>query len=278
LSINLPGTGAINDVQRGIMAERTEAAGYTGTARSLHWLILLLLIIQFTIGWLMPDIKRDTPVTTLIGLHFSFGILILAIAIVRLGYRLSYGEPRPEDGIPPWQTTSARIIHWLLYLLLFVVPLTAFLVLCAAQRELSDSPESEGEELTQIYVERGIDRALAVQVAEELMAKDALKAHARDELGISEVTTARPIQAAFTSALTFAVGAALPLLMVIISPIGAIVPAVAVASLAFLALLGAVGAKAGGANIVKGMARVTFWGALAMGATAVIGKLFGNVV
>jgi len=108
------------------MSERT-AAGYTGIARSLHWLILLLLIVQFTIAWLMPDIKRDTPVTTLIGLHFSFGTLILAIAIVRLIYRLSHGEPRPEDGIPPWQTTSARIIHWLLYLLLFLVPVLGWI-------------------------------------------------------------------------------------------------------------------------------------------------------
>jgi len=109
------------------MAERTEAAGYTGTARSLHWLILLLLIIQFTIGWLMPDIKRDTPVTTLIGLHFSFGILILVIAVIRLVYRLTHGEPRPEDGVPPWQTASARIIHWLLYLLLFLVPVLGWM-------------------------------------------------------------------------------------------------------------------------------------------------------
>jgi cytochrome b561 len=108
------------------MVERT-GTDYSGVARSLHWLILLLLIIQFTIGWLMPDIKRDTPVTTLIGLHFSFGTLILAIAIVRLGYRLSHGEPRPEDGIPPWQTTSARIIHWLLYLLLFLVPVLGWI-------------------------------------------------------------------------------------------------------------------------------------------------------
>ena len=150
--------------------------------------------------------------------------------------------------------------------------------LAREQKELSNSPESEREELTQIYIDRGIDRALAARVAEQLMAKNALKAHARDELGISEVTTARPIQAAFTSALTFGVGAALPLLMVITFPLGAVVPAVAVASLAFLALLGAVGAKAGGANVLKAMARVTFWGALAMAVTAAIGKLFGTII
>ena len=104
------------------MPERI-GAGYTTTARTLHWLILALLIVQFAIGWLMPDIKRDTPVTTLIGLHFSFGVLILLVAIIRLGYRASHGEPPPADGIPPWQMTSARILHWLLYLLLFVIPI-----------------------------------------------------------------------------------------------------------------------------------------------------------
>ena len=101
--------------------------GYTGTARTLHWAILVLLMVQFTLGWLMPDIKRDTPVTTLIGLHFSFGALILLVAIVRLGYRASHGEPPPADGIPPWQMSSARVIHWLLYLLLFVVPILGWI-------------------------------------------------------------------------------------------------------------------------------------------------------
>src|SRR5690242_2786370 len=89
------------------MVERA-GAGYTTAARTLHWLILALLIIQFALGWLMPDIKRDTPVTTLIGLHFSFGALILVVAVIRLGYRATQGEPPPEDGIPPWQTASWR--------------------------------------------------------------------------------------------------------------------------------------------------------------------------
>jgi VIT1/CCC1 family predicted Fe2+/Mn2+ transporter len=145
-------------------------------------------------------------------------------------------------------------------------------------KELADTPEFEREELAQIYVDRGVEHELAVKVADQLMAKDALGAHARDELGISEITTARPVQAALTSAATFAVGAAMPLLMVHIAPAGNLVPIVAVASLGFLALLGAVGAKAGGADIVKATARVTFWGALAMAATAGIGKLFGAVV
>jgi VIT1/CCC1 family predicted Fe2+/Mn2+ transporter len=146
------------------------------------------------------------------------------------------------------------------------------------RKELSDNVESEKEELAQIYVKRGLEPALARQVAQQLMAKDALTAHARDELGISEITTARPVQAALTSALTFSVGAALPLLMVVISPIGAIVPMVGAASLGFLALLGAIGARAGGANVLRATARVTFWGALAMALTAGIGKVFGTVV
>ena len=110
------------------------------------------------------------------------------------------------------------------------------------------------------------------------MAKDALGAHARDELGISEITTARPIQAALTSAATFAIGAAMPLLMVVVSPANALVPTVSAASLGFLALLGAIGARAGGAKVVRATARVTFWGALAMALTAGIGKMFGTVV
>jgi VIT1/CCC1 family predicted Fe2+/Mn2+ transporter len=110
------------------------------------------------------------------------------------------------------------------------------------------------------------------------MAKDALAAHARDELGISEITTARPIQAALTSAATFSVGAAMPLLAVLVSPTGWLVPIVSAASLLFLALLGAIGAKAGGANVLRATARVTFWGALAMALTAGIGALFGTVV
>ena len=144
--------------------------------------------------------------------------------------------------------------------------------------ELATDVEFEREELAQIYVERGLDAALAREVARQLMAKDALAAHARDELGISEITTARPVQAAFTSAATFSVGAALPLLMVLVSPAGFLVPAVSIASLGFLALLGAIGARAGGAGVVRATIRVTFWGALAMALTAGVGKLFGTVV
>ena len=150
--------------------------------------------------------------------------------------------------------------------------------LARERRELGENVAFEREELAQIYVKRGVDHELAIKVADQLMAKDALGAHARDELGISEITTARPVQAALTSAATFAVGAAMPLLMVLIAPTGKLVPIVSVASLGFLALLGAVGAKAGGADVVKATARVTFWGALAMAATAGIGKLFGAVV
>ena len=102
-------------------------AGYTGTAKALHWLIVLLLIAQFVFAWTMPGIRRDTPVSTLIGLHFTFGVVILAVAIVRLLWRMTHGEPKPEDGVPPWQTASARIVHWLLYTLLFVVPLLGWI-------------------------------------------------------------------------------------------------------------------------------------------------------
>ena len=150
--------------------------------------------------------------------------------------------------------------------------------LARERKELSENMGFEREELADIYVKRGVDPELARQVANQLMAKDALISHARDELGISEMTTARPVQAALTSAATFAVGAAMPLLMVMISPASALVPVVSIASLLFLALLGAVGAKAGGANILRATARVTFWGALAMALTAGVGKLFGTVV
>jgi vacuolar iron transporter family protein len=146
------------------------------------------------------------------------------------------------------------------------------------RKELSENIEFEQAELAEIYVKRGVDPMLARRVAEQLMAKDALAAHARDELGISEITTARPVQAALTSAATFAVGAAMPLLMVLVSPSRALVPIVAFSSLAFLALLGMIGARAGGANIFRATIRVTFWGALAMALTAGIGKLFGTVV
>lgn len=146
------------------------------------------------------------------------------------------------------------------------------------RKELSENVAFEQDELAEIYVKRGVDPTLARQVAQQLMAKDALSAHARDELGISEITAARPVQAALTSAATFAVGAAMPLLMVVVSPAGTLVPIVSAASLVFLALLGAVGARAGGANVLRATARVTFWGALAMALTAGIGKLFGTVV
>jgi VIT1/CCC1 family predicted Fe2+/Mn2+ transporter len=146
------------------------------------------------------------------------------------------------------------------------------------RKELEIQPEFEREELAQIYVARGVAPELARQVADQLMAKDALAAHAHDELGISEMTTARPIQAALTSAATFAVGAALPLLMVIVSPANLLVWTVSVASLLFLALLGAVGAKAGGANVARATLRVTFWGAFAMALTAGIGAVVGTAV
>lgn len=149
--------------------------------------------------------------------------------------------------------------------------------LARERKELSDNAESELDELAEIYFKRGVDRPLARQVAQQLMAKDALTAHARDELGISEITTAHPVQAALTSAVMFSVGAAVPLLMVLVSPVSALVPLVSAASLGSLVVLGAIGATAGGANVTRATARVTFWGALAMAVTAGIGKLFGTV-
>jgi VIT1/CCC1 family predicted Fe2+/Mn2+ transporter len=150
--------------------------------------------------------------------------------------------------------------------------------LARERKELSEDVDLEREELAQIYVARGVDHELALKVSDQLMAKDALAAHARDELGISEITTARPVQAALTSAATFSIGAALPLLMVVVSPAHFLVPLVSGASLVFLGLLGAIGAKAGGADIMRATLRVTFWGALAMALTAGIGALFGTVV
>lgn len=144
--------------------------------------------------------------------------------------------------------------------------------------ELAGQPGFEREELARIYFERGVEADLAHQAADQLMAKDILGAHARDELGISEVTTACPIQAALTSAATFAVGAAMPLAMVLLMPRSLLVAGVSIASLVFLALLGAIGARAGGANIGRATLRVTFWGALAMALTAGIGAMFGTVV
>jgi vacuolar iron transporter family protein len=146
------------------------------------------------------------------------------------------------------------------------------------RKELSEDRDGELRELAGIYVKRGLDKALALQVAEQLMARDALGAHARDELGISETTKARPIQAAMASAAAFSVGGALPLLMALATPNGFVVEAVSIASLLFLALLGVVGAKTGGANMLKAAIRVTFWGALAMAVTAGIGAMFGTRV
>jgi len=146
------------------------------------------------------------------------------------------------------------------------------------RRELAADIDHEHKELAAIYVDRGLDPELARQVAVQLMAKDPLAAHARDELGISEMITARPIQAALTSAVTFAVGAALPLLTVVISPVAYMIPVVSGTSLVFLALLGTLAAYTGGAPVVAGAVRVTFWGAIAMALTAGVGHLFGAVV
>jgi VIT1/CCC1 family predicted Fe2+/Mn2+ transporter len=148
--------------------------------------------------------------------------------------------------------------------------------LAKEKRELATSPQSEHEELTSIYVARGLDQALAKEVATQLMQHDALAAHARDELGISEFLTARPVQAAFASAGTFALGAALPLVMALVSPQGAVIPVVSVTSLLSLGLLGAVGAQVGGAPVTRAAARVTFWGALAMILTWGVGSLVGT--
>jgi len=146
------------------------------------------------------------------------------------------------------------------------------------RRELATDLPHEREELTAIYVRRGLDPALAKQVSDQLMAHDALGAHARDELGISEITTARPVQAALASAGTFAVGALLPLGVALLAPPARLATLVAATSLVFLALLGAIGARVGGASALRGAWRVTFWGALAMGLTALVGRLFGTVV
>jgi len=145
-------------------------------------------------------------------------------------------------------------------------------------QELHEQPEFEIEELTGIYAARGLDPALARQVAEQLTAKDALGAHARDELGISDLTAAKPIQAAFASAISFAAGAALPLLAALLAPRDTVMPVVAVVTLMGLAALGAAGARAGRAAIWRPVLRVVFWGALAMAVTAGVGALFGVAV
>ena len=145
------------------------------------------------------------------------------------------------------------------------------------RRSLENNFEFERDELAEIYEGRGLDPDLATQVADQLMAHDALGAHARDEIGISETVTAQPIQAAFSSAGTFVVGAALPLMVAWAVSGPKLIPAVAASSLVFLALLGGIAARAGGAPIIAGAIRVTFWGALAMALTAAVGRLFGVV-
>jgi VIT1/CCC1 family predicted Fe2+/Mn2+ transporter len=149
--------------------------------------------------------------------------------------------------------------------------------LARERKELEADVDAEHRELAAIYVGRGLDARLASEVATQLMAKDALGAHARDELGISEHLRARPIQAAMASAAAFAVGAALPLVTAIASPEAQVVPLVSALSLGFLALLGAIAARVGRSSIRKGTLRVTFWGAIAMALTAAIGRLFGVV-
>lgn len=150
--------------------------------------------------------------------------------------------------------------------------------LARERQELATRPEEELDEMTAIYVSRGLTPDLARQVAVQLNAGDALAAHARDELGISEHLAARPIQAALTSAATFAVGAAMPLAVTAMAPLSTMIPVVTVATLLALGVLGWLGAWAGGAAPLKSMIRVTFWGALALAATALIGKAFGAVV
>lgn len=142
-------------------------------------------------------------------------------------------------------------------------------------KELQETPEAELHELTRIYIDRGLDEDLARQVAVQLTRKDALGAHARDELGISETVTAHPVQAAMVSAATFAVGAVVPLIIAALVPTAQISLVVALTTLVALAVLGGLGASAGGAGVLKGAIRVTFWGALAMAATALVGMLFG---
>jgi VIT1/CCC1 family predicted Fe2+/Mn2+ transporter len=146
------------------------------------------------------------------------------------------------------------------------------------RQHLADDPEFELRELAGIYQERGLERDLSFEVARQLMAHDALGAHARDELGISDVMAAKPLQAAVFSAISFAVGAALPLSVTIFAEGAAIFTLVSISSLIFLAVLGAVAARAGGAGMLKGAVRVLFWGAAAMAVTALVGRLFGTVV
>jgi len=145
------------------------------------------------------------------------------------------------------------------------------------RKELKADNAGEHKELAAIYVGRGLDPALAKQVADQLMAHDGLGAHVRDELGITKALSARPIQAAFASAASFTIGAAMPLLITLLAPAASLVPLVSGTSLVFLAVLGGVAAHAGGASLTVGAMRVTFWSALAMGLTAGVGALFGTV-
>ena len=144
--------------------------------------------------------------------------------------------------------------------------------------ELEHFAAEEHEELANIYVSRGLDKQLAVKVADQLMAHNALEAHSRDELGLSEIQKARPIQAALFSAASFTTGALLPVLLVAFIPVNTLIPTVSISSLLFLGILGAIAAYFGGANITRGALRVTFWGALAMIITAAIGHVFGSIV
>ena len=144
--------------------------------------------------------------------------------------------------------------------------------------ELTNSPEAERDELAGLYITRGLSRELAIQVADQLMAHDALGAHARDELGIYETTRARPIQAAVASATSFAVGAAPPAVLAALLPTGVLTPSVVGVTLGLLLVLGGVAARLGGAPLARGALRVAFWGAVAMGCTAAVGRLFGAVV
>lgn len=146
------------------------------------------------------------------------------------------------------------------------------------RQELAAVPQLEHQELAAIYRERGLDAELASEVATQLMTHDALGAHARDELGMSAALTARPVEAAVASAATFAVGALLPLVVVLLVPVSAVLWAVSACSLLFLMLLGSLAARAGGASVIKAAARVTFWGALAMALTTAVGALFGVAV
>jgi len=150
--------------------------------------------------------------------------------------------------------------------------------LAREKKELAANPESEHAELTAIYVQRGLHETLASKVSIQLMQHDALAAHGRDEIGISDTLAAKPVQAALTSAGTFAVGAVLPLLMVLLLPISALMWGLAGSSLLFLALLGFLAARAGGSPVITSVIRVTFWGALAMAMTAGVGSLFGVAV